>query len=282
MKQLLNVQSEQRGQYELNFDIDDDIRDDEFYGSDDESEPITTANTRSSPYHRDFLEIKVKVQIRASKCQNDYPMNNNRCLEFVQYLVDELLPDLPFWSIMLNTKKEHSCNSNAENHFKQVKAERELGLKAGVFIDKLFFALKAALQLLDLPPPIVCSRKRSGPKINEPNNMLSEESWKDCKKQRKSSRLSYQNSDSLKKNLNLEIKKKALIVNDNNKTINNKDYYFCDISSREYFVAWVPEVRLNNFPVSNTSKTPFQRKTVFKAKKLRKITKNLKKSTDRY
>lgn len=160
----------------------------------------------------------------------------------MEYLVDDLLPDLPFWSVIFNTKQERSCNSNAEIHFKQVKAEGELGLKAGVFIDKIFLAIKAAFKLLDLPPPIVCSRKRPGPIINEPDNMLSEESWKDCKKQRKSSRVSYQNTDLLKKNVNLEIKNTAPLTKNTNATIMNKDYYFCDNINRDYFVARIKNI----------------------------------------
>lgn len=131
-------------------------------------------------------------------------------------------------------KKKHLTNISVVNFFKHRKSVIKDDTKVGRAVEALFSAITADYKRLKLATPKVQTKKR-GPKINEPDDWNSEESWNKRKVQKKSP-AAYQNGKRLKKLYDANEKTKTLEVNRVNGTIGNENYYYFEDAPRPFML----------------------------------------------
>ncbi|CAG4964587.1 unnamed protein product [Colias eurytheme] len=180
---------------------------------------------KASPFYLDGLLVKNEIYKKSELLIKENKLKNNAyfCKTFIEYAMMRIIPFIPLWSLSAPKDKKHSSNASVENHFKNVKIEKKIAVKAGHFIDKQWQAISTRYKQLDLPiPKVYTLRKRRV--VNEPDNMQSEEAW-NRDKTKKASRISYLEGKRLKQDT-AKSKAPALIF-DNKGTIKNNDYYYC-------------------------------------------------------
>lgn len=151
---------------------------------------LTDGVRHSSPFYKTFAEVKHTVEQALSDelsvCEKQ-TVNRYYSPEFLDYMLEYLLPYFPLWSAFVLTKFNLARDSNAsvENYFKIVKKDilrKELRIPAPRFIRTMESLLDGRLR----DRKYIIQKKWSNPKKRNPDAPeLAVETWKDGKRPRR-------------------------------------------------------------------------------------------------